>query len=263
MFHLLMAMLIHSSEMAEEDFSKKVDAFAAANAAQIAVLNGGDGVLVREWRKHHSPKHLKSILPIRNYGMCQKHIEMYEKIFAANADGNDESDDISLKQFLFPLAKCHFDGNEVDALAEFTVVGDDPTSAIRFDIKVNGNAIAEDVIANGAIFAAKLGSTGYFKSVARTLFTNGIGIGFIAPTYSIPNIVVQQTDKIEFVLKRKTKLKVTADKLSFNVDAELGWTFSVEDACDNVSILGYDLFMCPDCRRNRNSTTINDNYCVV
>ena len=130
-------------------------------------------------------------------------------------------------------------------------------------MKINGKPIVENVIANGVVLATKLGSTGYFKSVARTIFTQGIGVGFIAPTYSVPNIVIGSADKIQFELVRRAKLVVTADKLKQEVDADAGWTLEAADACDNVSVLGYDYFMCPECRKNRNSTIVNDNYCIV
>lgn len=238
----------------------------------VAVLYGGDGTLVGEWRKHRSRKGGRCLLPIRNYGLCQKHLEFYTKFFGVQEDHDDTecddtADNLSVKQFLFPVLRGDFKDkgldNYLDALSEFTIVGNDPTAAIRFNIKVNEKPIVENVIANGLIFATKLGSTGYFKSVARTIFTQGIGIGFIAPTYSVPNIVVGTADRVKFELVRDAELVVSADKLTQEVDAKAGWSFDVVDACDNVSILGYDHFMCPECRKNRNSTLVNDNYCVV
>ena len=101
-------------------------------------------------------------------------------------------ENLSVKQFLFPVLRGSFKDkgldNYLDALSEFTAVNADQTAALRFNIKINGKPIVENVIANGVIFATKLGSTGYFKSVARTIFTQGIGVGFIDPTYSVPNL---------------------------------------------------------------------------
>ena len=249
--------------MDDTKFREDIAKFEAANK-NVAVLYGGDGTLVGEWRKYRVRKGGKCLLPVRNYGLCQKHIEFYTKFFNASEDSEE---DLSLKQFLFPVLRGEFKDrgldNYLDALAELTVVNADQTAALRFNIKVNDKPIVENVIANGVIFATKLGSTGYFKSVARTIFTQGIGIGFIAPTYSVPNIVVGPADKIQFELARRAKLVVTADKLKQEVEAEAGWTLEAVDACDNVSILGYDHFMCPECRKNRNSTLVNDNYCIV
>ena len=247
----------------EKPFKDALDKFAIENK-DLAVLYGGDGTLVGEWRKFRSRKGAKPILPVRNYGLCQKHLDFYTKFFNAS---DDTEEDLSVKQFLFPILRGEFKDkgldNYLDALSELTIVNADQTAALRFNIKVNGKLIVENAIANGVILATKLGSTGYFKSVARTIFTQGIGVGFIAPTYSVPNIVIGAADKIRFELVRSSKLVVTADKLKQEVDAEASWALEVVDACDNVPILGYDHFMCPECRKNRNSTFVNDNYCIV
>jgi len=249
--------------MDDKTLKEAIDKF-SARAKDIAVLYGGDGTLVGEWRKFRTRKGSKCLLPIRNYGLCRKHLEFYTKFFNASEDSEE---DLSLKQFLFPVLRGSFKDksldNYLDALSELTIVNADQTAALRFNIKVNGKPIVENVIANGVILATKLGSTGYFKSVARTIFTQGIGIGLIAPTYSVPNIVVGSADKIQFELVRRAKLVVTADKLKQEVDAEAGWILEAVDACENIPILGYDHFMCPECRKNRNSTLVNDNYCIV
>lgn len=249
--------------MDDTKLKEGVAKFEAANK-NVAVLYGGDGTLVGEWRKFHARKGGKCLLPVRNYGLCQKHLEFYTKFFTVREDSEEN---LSVKQFLFPVLRGEFKDkgldNYLDALSELTIVNADQTAALRFNIKVNGKPIVENVIANGVILATKLGSTGYFKSVARTIFTKGIGVGFICPTYSVPNIVIGAADRIQFELVRRAKVVVTADKLKQEVDAEAGWTLEVVDACDNVPILGYDHFMCPECRKNRNSTLVNDNYCIV
>ena len=249
--------------MDDKTLKEAIDKF-SARAKDIVVLYGGDGTLVGEWRKFRKRKGGKWPLPVRNYGLCQKHLEFYTKFFNASEDSEEN---LSLKQFLFPVLRSSFKDksldNYLDALSELTIVNADQTAALRFNIKLNGKPIVENVIANGVILATKLGSTGYFKSVARTIFTQGIGVGFICPTYSVPNIVVDVADKIQFELVRRAKLVVTADKLKQEVDAEAGWILEAVDACYNIPILGYDHFMCPECRKNRNSTLVNDNYCVV
>jgi len=245
----------------EKTLKESIDRFAVSNK-DIAVIYGGDGSLVGEWRNFRGRKNGRSLMPVRNYGLCPKHLEFYTKFFSGDSD-----EDLSVKQFVFPVLRgCFRDknlDNYLDALSELTVVGADQTAAIRFNVIINNRPIAENVIANGAIFATRLGSTGYFKSVSRTIFTQGVGIGFVCPTYSVPNIIVAPDDKIRFELTRKTRLVLTADKLKQEIDAEAGWSFEASDACDNVSILGYDHFMCPDCRKNRNSTLVNDSYCVI
>lgn len=239
-----------------DSFISAMDAFAKQHQSKIDVIYGGDGSLVDCWQKHLENHDSRCIMPVRNYGMCQKHHDFYMKFF-----NNDEG--LSAKMHHLPTLRASFDSHEEHALAEFTVTSADPTCAIRFNISLNGSYAAKDVIANGAVFAAKLGSTGYFKSIARTIFVEGIGIAFICPTYSLPNIVAKSIDRISFELTRHATLNITADKKKFQVECNQGWRFDVMDACDNAAILGYDMFMCQECRNNRNSTYVNDAYAII
>ena len=236
--------------------------FQAENKDIITVL-GGDGALVGKWRELDKTKGRKKLLlPVRNYGMCAEHEEFYKKFLAGTEDAPN------LKMSLMPLIEaryvCEGVQSSVKALAEVTLVSADPTQAIRFNVKVNNHLVAENVIANGIIIATKLGSTGYFKSVARTIFMDGIGVGYIAPTYSVPNIVARMDSLIEVELVRSAPVALTADKLKKDLgEVEKGFKLEVCSACENVPVLGYEHFMCPACRRGRNSTVINDSYFVV
>jgi len=252
----------------EDSLETLIEKFNTREKSAVALF-GGDGTLVGEWRKHHVRKGGKALLPVRNYGLCPKHLEFYIKFFSCkeSAEG-EEASDLSVKQFLFPVLRGEFKNqgldNYLDALSELTVTSADPTQAVRFTVRINGKPVVENSIANGVIFATRLGSTGYFKSVARTIFIEGVGIGFICPTYSLPNIVARPQDRIEFELLRKAPLVLTADKLKQEIpDAVAGFKLIASSACDNVSVLGYDHFMCPECRKNRNSTLVNDSYCIV
>lgn len=234
-----------------------------AESKDIITVFGGDGALVGKWRELEGPKgKRKVLLPVRNYGMCPEHEDLYKKVLAGAEDAPD------LKMSLMPLIEARFPGKDAQssmkALAEVTLVSADPTQAIRFNVKVNGRLAAENVIANGVIIATKLGSTGYFKSVARTIFMDGLGVGYICPTYSVPNIVARMDSRIEVELVRSAPAALTADKLKKDLgEVEKGFKLEVQSACDNVPVLGYEHFMCPACRRGRNSTVINDSYFVV
>jgi len=236
--------------------------FQAENPSVIVAL-GGDGTLAGKWRELEGKSgKRKLLLPVRNYGMCPEHEELYRKLLR----GDDGAPD--LKMHLMPVvearreAACGAMASD-RALAEVTLVSADPTQAIRFNVKIDGHLAAESVIANGVIVATKLGSTGYFKSVARTIFTEGLGIGYICPTYSVPNIVTGMASKVEIELLRKAPVTLTADKIKHDIKAWEGFKLEVSSASESVPVLGYSHFMCPECRRGRNSTIVNDSYFVV
>lgn len=234
------------------DFDEKLIHVFEAKNRNFKVLCGGDGALISEWRNNRN----KSLLPIRNYGMCDKHAKLYDDFF--NCRGNT-----TLKQFLFQTIQIDgvgFNRPETDAMSEIVVMNSDITQCMRINLYVNGKTANENVLCSGIIFATKLGSTGFFKSVARTIFRDGIGIAFISPTYSIPNLIVSSMDDIEVEFIRSTGTSIVCDKLENGKNFNKGDRFKISSTSNNVSIFGYDHFMCETCRRNRNSTIVNDSY---
>ena len=223
-----------------------------AKLPDVQILNGGDGTLVSKWREYKD----QNILPIRNYGMCQKHIDMYNRI--ANGNGI-----LELNKFSYQLIDIVGVNNfYATALSEIIIKNSDPTSGLRFNIYIDGKLANQNVIADGVILSTVLGSTGYFKSIARTIFNTGIGLAFINPTYSIPNIVLRKDTIVSVKLVRNADLTITCDKLVFNCKAERDERFILRNTNEFVNILGYDIFMCEECRRNRNSTIVNDSYMI-
>jgi NAD kinase len=120
----------------------------------------------------------------------------------------------------------------------------------------------DNVIANGVIASTILGSTGYFKSVARTIFRDGFGLAFICPTYGINNVVLKQTDWINIEFVRDAKATISWDNITKQLDVEKGNIETIRLASDNAALFGYDIFMCKECRKGRNSTIVNDQYCI-
>lgn len=215
----------------------------------FAVSYGGDGELLRTF--HRNPK--KSIIPVRNYGMCVNHAGLLDDLL--NGTKLCRTD---FKYYQGDLIE-HEDHT---ALAEIQMTSADPTCCLRFDVYVNDHIYMENVIANGFILATRLGATGYFKSVTRTLFRDGIGLGFICPTYGINNMVLKTTDTVDVVFRRDCEAYLCFDHLKFlrSIKRDDKKTFRL--SADHASLFGYDLFMCPECRKGRNSTVVNDQYCI-
>ena len=229
-----------------------IKSFEKANKT-CAIAYGGDGTLLEVARANAFKK---AVFPIRNYGLCDEHKLLFEELLGKAENCRE------FKQTIHPLLKASFIGKSDIAAAEVTVKNKDITSCMRFDLLVNDKCYMENVICDGIIFATSLGSHGYFKSVTRTIFKDGIGVGLIAPTYSLSNLVLSLTDNIAIKLARDTEVIVTADKsIHGPIALPKGDVVSVSrDAVCNLSMFGYDLFCCPNCRKNRNSTVINDQY---
>lgn len=227
----------------------------------LLIAYGGDGTLASRWREAHASK--KAIWPIRNYGICKKHEDLLKALV--------EDDKLKLKEVQFsqtfhPLAEVCMGNNEecngVLALNEIQIKNKDITEALRFDVYVNEKKYYENVIADGVVFSAPNGATGYWKSITRTIFREGCGLAFIAPTVGISSLVLKLTDSVKIVLLRDANMLVSYDKMQASVSASKGFEVDLRMAADNLPIIGYEQFMCYDCRKNRNSTILQDQYIV-
>ena len=217
----------------------------------MAISYGGDGTLLKTF--HENPD--KCIIPIRDYGRCENHKNLLNEIIGVSTSELK----CSLKQKLGDLIECD---NE-KAMSEIQVISADPTQCLRFNVSINNKKFMENVIANGIILSTTIGATGYFKSVARTIFREGYGLGFICPTYGINNVVLKRTDKVDIEFIRSGKAHICWDNLIKEIDIVEGMKKNFRLAPEHVSIFGYDIFMCQECRNNRNSTNVNDKYAVI
>ena len=217
----------------------------------MAISYGGDGTLLKTF--HENPD--KCIIPIRDYGRCENHKNLLNEIIGVSIAELK----YSLKQKLSDLIECD---NE-KAMSEIQVISADPTQCLRFNVSINNKKFMENVIANGIILSTTIGATGYFKSVARTIFREGYGLGFICPTYGINNVVLKRTDKVDIEFIRSGKAHICWDNLIKEIDIVEGMKKNFRLAPEHVSIFGYDIFMCQECRNNRNSTNVNDKYAVI
>lgn len=228
----------------------------------IAIAYGGDGTLLSKaaevWKK-------KNIIPVRNYSRCSKHEHLLEEICTGNVTSKELK--AGLKWSKAPFLEARLKSSDEDVqpyrgIAEIVLKSYNPTEALCFTVFVNGKAYMQQCIADGVIFASKLGSHGYFKSVTRTLFTDNdsVGLGFIASTYGICNLVLKATDKVIVKLDRYAITVISHDKEYETVELKAGEEIELSQSCEGVSLFGYDVFCCQDCRNLRNSTLVNDKY---
>lgn len=235
-----------------------LDAFAKSPVAkQFEIAYGGDGTLLRVASLVGKKK---GIIPIRDYARCNVHKDLLEEICLNNGSPFKHSLKYSKHNFLTAYAN----GTLLDKhpISEIVIKNADPTAAMRFSVVVNGKKYMSQCIADGFIFSSALGSHGYFKSVARTLFIdpNSVGLAFLSPTYGICNLVLRSTDKLKIVFERSTSVTMAFDKDIVNMPFECNGEIELEQSCDGVSLFGYDIFCCPECRKLRNSTVVNDQW---
>lgn len=239
---------VNNSNFKNIDLKQRIADF-EKSAKNIIISYGGDGTLLKTF--HDNPT--KAIIPVRDYGTCDMHSGLLDDILNGTAKCK-----VELRQTTGDLIDC--DGKV--AMSEVQLISADPTMCLRFDVCVNNKLFMDNVIANGIVVSTILGSTGYFKSVARTIFRNGYGLGFICPTYGINNLVLRPTDQVEIIMRRDCKAYICWDHIKETVDLHTKDVKAFHLSSDVVSLFGYEEFMCPLCRKGRNSTLVNDQYCV-
>lgn len=224
----------------------------AKTCPDVTVAYGGDGEILNVWRKAFDEG--KIIYPVRNYGRCEKHADPFASVDLGKA---------SRQHVVVCESAAVANGRpfRLDALSEVQVKAADVTSALRMDIYVDEMKFCENVIADGVICSTPFGATGYFSSVARTLFTTGLGFAFIAPTLGVNNIVLPDNHKVEVRVLRPAEVVIAADKKMHKVSVGEGeFLRFYADPAKYVEFVGLDAFHCPVCRMRRHGTTIVNQY---
>lgn len=238
-----------------------VGEFEKANPS-VRVVLGGDGSLVSAWRSASADG--KLLLPVRDYARCPECDTALEELLTSPEKFAERRRE--LKMTLHRLLEFKKDGGGIDdggvrtALSEATAMTADPTECMRFDVEVNGEKIYDNVVASGFVVATPFGSTGYFGSIARTVFRDGFGVAFVAPTVGVNNLVLGAADTVKVAFRRGVRVNLAADKDLAPVSAAEGDEFSFGCGSDKVAILGLKEFHCPACRALRHGTRICTQY---
>ena len=216
----------------------------------IVVSYGGDGTILDTWRDAVS-KH-KIIFPVRNYGRCERHRDPFSMV------------DFGRVKAYHPVL-CKRPAGAVEyrckALSEIQVKSADITSALRRDVYVDGRKFFGNVIADGVLCSSVFGATGYFSSVAHTLFDSGLGLAFVAPTVGVSNLVLRKHQEIRVKLLRAAEIQLAADKIVERFKAEEGQEFAFStDVSESALFVGFDEFHCPECRAKRHGTSLVAQY---
>ena len=212
-----------------------------SDEADIIISYGGDGTLLDTFQKFPN----KTILPIRNYDRCNIHNDNFN-FFDTNY--------VNIK----PIIDLKFNDKNLFGISEMVIRNSNVSKAIRFNLKINDQIYAENIIGDGIICATSLGSSGYFKSVTNTIFNDGIGIGFINNTQGMSNLIIDNKSIIEIEL-----IRGNAQLCLDHIEEKL---FEKEKVIFRYSSLGISLanyknvFMCPECRNKRHSAYVNTLY---
>lgn len=171
---------------------------------EIIIVSGGDGSLLIAERKFPGiPK-----LLIKDSPTCQKCHDLdvagvVELIFGEN---------YKIKEI--KKIKAITKGNELVGMNDIIIRNKFPNTALRFEVGINNEKI-NDFIGDGVVIATSYGSTGYFSSITRKSFDNGIGIAFNNTTKKFGHILLGNNEKIKIKIKRGSGVLAVDNKKEF------------------------------------------------
>jgi len=163
---LKVALVCRDKDVVSKYFSKFN--FVKSLKPDVVIVFGGEGTLLFAEQKYPSiPK-----LFIYNGSECRRKyssVDFYD-IFSKLSEKKYE-----ILDFLKLEAK--FKGKKYVALNDFNVHYKLPC-ALRFLVKVDGKELYPDFLGDGVVISTPYGSSGYYSSITRNGFDNGIGLAF-------------------------------------------------------------------------------------
>lgn len=147
---------------------------------ELVICYGGDGTLLYGERLY--PEIPKAL--IRNSQVCQ---------LCAN-----ETKDallLALSQQKFCIREQHkleaiHNDQQLTALNDVMIGHARLNTSVRFAFFVHGKQYGREMIGDGVVVSTPLGSTGYYQSITRSHFQEGIGIAFNNTVNSVSHVVL-------------------------------------------------------------------------
>ncbi len=161
--------------------------FTRESDPEFVVSYGGDGTLLESEREYPGvPK-----IVARDSNVCYKcHDEPLEKVLE------------HVKQDAYTIEEMRkLAVRRRTALNDVIIRNSDPTQAIRFSVQA-GAVATDTVIGDGVVIATPFGSTGYYFSITRNEFTEGIGVAFNNPTRPQESLHASWEETITIELER-------------------------------------------------------------
>jgi NAD+ kinase len=207
----------------------------------LIITHGGDGALLGAEREYPGiPK-----FPIRDERtapLCEEHSGCDRQIDSLLTGRLKKTEIMKL------CGKCK--GGALKALNDIFIHNQDPVSAIRYKVWIDGRPYGDEIVGDGAGVATVHGSTAYYRSITHSVFKIGIGLAFSNSTELTNHLVLPENSKIRVVLTRGPAVLV-ADNNPNKIELKKGDAVEIEKGEEKAVLYGLDAFMCLKCRKLR------------
>lgn len=232
--------------------------------ASVIISYGGDGTMLGAGRKF-SGRHILPIRRAEDVGYCEKHEpkNLLKSLFYIGPGQG-------LTLHLLPRiiaeqidldGKVHHLGY---ALNDVTVRQADITMAVRYRMIFSKDDPSgydtDEIVGDGIVIATPFGSSGYYRSITKSVIRSGIGLAFNNSTESVDHQVLSEYSTFEFVSSRGDCVLILDNDHPVLVKegSRLRFSLTSKDehihAVHGIKILALDSLVCRECwdvKRNK------------
>lgn len=207
---------------------------------ELVVAHGGDGTLL--WAERDFPGVPK--LPLRDARtapFCRLHD--YDTVLDAFL-----ADKLALT--VLPKLEGRTGDARLVALNDIFVHNRDRVSALRYQVRIDGELYATEIVGDSVGVSTVHGSTAYYRSITHSIFRVGIGLAFSNSTEEVNHLVLQEDAVVTIRVIRGPAL-LAADNTPRMIEVPQGGEVVIRKTSGQAQIYGLAGFMCPKCRMLR------------
>ena len=205
----------------------------------VVLCHGGDGTLLRAERMWPEIPKIPARLG-KGAQLCEQHsldsiLDRYRR---------DELECSKLE-----MLQCSLGESRFFALNDVVLRNDNPALALRFRLFVDDVELGSETTGDGVVLATPFGSTGYYHTLTRQRFEEGIGIAFNNCTRAaLPPVVLDSSRVVRVDVTRGPGV-LTHDNDRRTVHLRQGHRFEISRAERVATVHGLDALVCQTCFR--------------
>ena len=204
---------------------------------ELVIAHGGDGTLL--WSERDYPGIPK--LPIRDARtapQCRDHV--YDTIL-------DDLQAGKLEVSMLPKLEGIYNNHRLVALNDVFVHNKERSSALRYQVLIDNELYANEIVGDSVGVATVHGSTAYYRSITQSIFRVGMGLAFSNSTEEINHLVISEQSEVAIRVSRGPALMI-ADNSPHMIEVPEHGEVVIRQAPEQAVIYGLKGFMCPECR---------------
>jgi len=183
---------------------------------EVVISNGGDGALLGAERLYPGiPK-----LGLRNSTTNNRHRD------TDTADALRKLAEGKLREQKFLKLQADVKGEKLEGLNDIILHNKVLSSAVRYEVRINGRNHIGEIVGDGLIVATPFGSSAYYRSITHSIFQVGIGLAFNNSIEPVNHLVLKEDSVIEATILRGPA-QVAADNDPNWIELEFGDSVTV------------------------------------